>query len=137
MNHKYDTIPIRYDRVQYGTLPVRFGTLKPQLPVPPQSTSCQTLTPPSPSRSNLTRLTGPIFEASMATPTPPSITSPPPRKPPQPPASDRKKIRIVCISDTHNIQLKPPDGDVLIHAGDMTNAGSHAELKRAIEWISG
>ena len=70
----------------------------------------------------------PIFEASMATVTPTM---------PQPLASGRKKIRIVCISDTHNIQLKPPDGDVLIHAGDMTNAGSHTELKKAIEWISG
>ena len=56
---------------------------------------------------------------------------------PQPLALAHKKIRIVCISDTHNIQLKPPDGDVLIHAGDMTNAGSHTELKKAIEWISG
>ncbi|PWW73443.1 Metallo-dependent phosphatase [Tuber magnatum] len=71
----------------------------------------------------------------MATPTP--TTPPPPRKPSQPPALGRKKIRIVCISDTHNLQLKPPDGDVLIHAGDMTNAGSHTELKKAIEWISG
>ncbi|CUS12851.1 unnamed protein product [Tuber aestivum] len=127
MNHEYDTLPIRY-----GTIPVCFGMLKPQLPAPPHPpTSCQTLTPLSPSGSNLTRLTNPIFEAPMATPAP--ITPPPPR----PPASGRRKIRIVCISDTHNIQFKPPDGDVLIHAGDMTNAGSHTELKRAVEWMGG
>ncbi|RPA99661.1 Metallo-dependent phosphatase [Choiromyces venosus 120613-1] len=70
----------------------------------------------------------------MDTPTP---ISPPSRQPQQPPSTDRKKIRVVCISDTHNIQLNPPDGDVLIHAGDMTNAGSHTELEKAIGWISG
>jgi Icc-related predicted phosphoesterase len=35
-------------------------------------------------------------------------------------------VRFVCISDTHN-QLKSvaiPDGDVLLHAGDLTKAGS-------------
>ena len=35
----------------------------------------------------------------------------------------QKKLRIVCISDTHNNHrlLKTiPDGDILIHAGDFT-----------------
>lgn len=56
------------------------------------------------------------------------------------PPSQRKKVRIVCVSDTHNSspldgQFKIPPGDVLIHAGDMTNQGSHTELKRVVEWI--
>ncbi|KAK3073614.1 hypothetical protein LTR53_004624 [Teratosphaeriaceae sp. CCFEE 6253] len=45
-------------------------------------------------------------------------------------------IRIVCISDTHC--LKPPyvpDGDLLIHAGDLTNAGTPAELQAQIDWL--
>lgn len=51
----------------------------------------------------------------------------------------RDKIRIVCISDTHNAApgegYKLPRGDVLIHAGDLTNQGSYSELKRAVDWI--
>ena len=30
-----------------------------------------------------------------------------------------RKTRIVCISDTHNQTPKLPQGDVLIHAGDL------------------
>jgi hypothetical protein len=50
-----------------------------------------------------------------------------------------KKVRIVCISDTHNhgppsgFQL--PKGDVLIHAGDLTNRGSFSELEKAAQWL--
>lgn len=56
------------------------------------------------------------------------------------PPAYRKKVRIVCVSDTHNSspldgQFKVPPGDVLIHAGDMTNQGSHSELTKAVEWI--
>jgi hypothetical protein len=47
----------------------------------------------------------------------------------------RRKTRIVCISDTHNQTPKLPPGDVLIHAGDLTNQGSYSELKRTVEWI--
>jgi hypothetical protein len=49
--------------------------------------------------------------------------------------SMRRKTRIVCISDTHNQTPKLPAGDVLIHAGDLTNQGSYAELKRAVAWL--
>lgn len=56
------------------------------------------------------------------------------------PPAQRKKLRVVCVSDTHNSsplngQFKVPPGDVLIHAGDMTNQGSHSELRKAVEWI--
>lgn len=46
-----------------------------------------------------------------------------------------RKTRIVCISDTHNQTPKLPPGDVLIHAGDLTNQGSYSELKKTVEWI--
>lgn len=46
-----------------------------------------------------------------------------------------RKTRIVCISDTHNNTPKLPAGDVLIHAGDLTNQGSFDELERAVTWL--
>lgn len=39
-----------------------------------------------------------------------------------------RRTRIVCISDTHNTTVKLPKGDVLIHAGDLTNQGSYSEV---------
>lgn len=39
-----------------------------------------------------------------------------------------RRTRFVCISDTHNRNVALPKGDVLIHAGDMTNNGSYAEV---------
>jgi predicted phosphodiesterase len=40
-------------------------------------------------------------------------------------------MKIICISDTHNHHkdLKIPDGDILIHAGDMTCVGGMDEIK--------
>ncbi|KAL2142570.1 hypothetical protein VTI28DRAFT_1016 [Corynascus sepedonium] len=45
------------------------------------------------------------------------------------------RTRIVCISDTHNSTVKLPKGDVLIHAGDLTNQGSYSELSKAVQWL--
>ena len=50
------------------------------------------------------------------------------------------KTRFVCVSDTHNASpadgaLKLPKGDVLIHAGDLTNQGSLSELRKTVDWI--
>ncbi len=38
-------------------------------------------------------------------------------------------MRIVCISDTHSMhrEIVVPDGDMLIHAGDLTMKGSAGE----------
>lgn len=52
-----------------------------------------------------------------------------------------QKTRFVCVSDTHSYApseagFKLPAGDVLIHAGDLTNQGSLSELRKTIEWIS-
>lgn len=52
-----------------------------------------------------------------------------------------RKTRFVCVSDTHGYTptsagFKLPAGDVLIHAGDLTNKGSMSELRRTMEWIA-
>jgi predicted phosphodiesterase len=44
-------------------------------------------------------------------------------------------VSVVCISDTHNSQPTLPDGDVLIHAGDLTQSGSLAELQATVNWL--
>lgn len=44
-------------------------------------------------------------------------------------------VSIVCISDTHNSQPDLPDGDVLIHAGDLTQSGTFEELQAALDWL--
>ncbi|KAK8073244.1 hypothetical protein PG994_004143 [Apiospora phragmitis] len=45
-------------------------------------------------------------------------------------------VSVVCISDTHNNnQIPLPDADVLIHAGDLTQSGSLAELQAAVAWL--
>lgn len=53
--------------------------------------------------------------------------------------SPSKKVRFVCISDTHNKApgegYTLPKGDVLIHAGDITNQGSLKELYKAASWL--
>jgi predicted phosphohydrolase len=38
-------------------------------------------------------------------------------------------VRVVCVSDTHLRPFEVPDGDVLVHAGDMTMGGSLAEVQ--------
>ncbi|KAK8071434.1 Metallo-dependent phosphatase-like protein [Apiospora hydei] len=44
-------------------------------------------------------------------------------------------VSVVCISDTHNNQIPIPDADILIHAGDLTQSGSLAELQAAVAWL--
>lgn len=46
-------------------------------------------------------------------------------------------MRIVCLSDTHTLhdQVEVPDGDVLIHAGDLCNRGTQGEVKKFVKWL--
>ncbi|KAF3771199.1 Metallo-dependent phosphatase [Cryphonectria parasitica EP155] len=46
-----------------------------------------------------------------------------------------RRTRFVCVSDTHNQTPKLPRGDVLIHAGDLTNQGSLSELSKTVKWL--
>ncbi|CAJ1447199.1 unnamed protein product [Effrenium voratum] len=46
-------------------------------------------------------------------------------------------MRVVVVSDTHNQhqELEVPEGDLLIHCGDMTNRGSAPELAEVNRWF--
>lgn len=54
-------------------------------------------------------------------------------------------MKIVLISDTHNrhnhltskaaFSNKLPDGDLLLHAGDLTGVGAKSEVESVIEWM--
>ena len=58
------------------------------------------------------------------------------RGPPFKPPRHKPPVRVVCISDTHTNTRDIPDGDVLIHAGDMTNAGTVQEIQAQIDWMA-
>lgn len=45
-------------------------------------------------------------------------------------------ISTVCISDTHNTQPEVPDGDLLLHAGDLTIHGTFEELQKQLDWLN-
>lgn len=45
-------------------------------------------------------------------------------------------ISIVCIADTHMTQPEMTDGDVLVHAGDLTHSGELGELQSQLDWIN-
>lgn len=53
-----------------------------------------------------------------------------------PPAEASNPITIVCISDTHQLQPEVPDGDLLLHAGDLANHGSFEELQAQLDWLA-
>jgi calcineurin-like phosphoesterase family protein len=46
-----------------------------------------------------------------------------------------QKLRIVCISDTHNQTPHLPPGDILIHAGDLCQQGTPEEMRKIIKWL--
>lgn len=47
-------------------------------------------------------------------------------------------MRLVCLSDTHNrtAGLAVPEGDLLLHAGDLTGSGSEEEVEQAASWLA-
>jgi len=45
-------------------------------------------------------------------------------------------VKIVCISDTHTYDnFTVPDGDILLHAGDISFRGTFPEMNRAMRWL--
>lgn len=46
--------------------------------------------------------------------------------------------RIVCLSDTHGRHdaIAVPDGDILIHAGDLSMMGREAEVEAFADWFA-
>jgi len=55
-----------------------------------------------------------------------------PFKPPR----NKPRVKVVCISDTHSNTTSIPNGDVLIHAGDMTNSGTVKDIQAQIDWLA-
>ena len=53
-----------------------------------------------------------------------------------PAANQANPVKVVCISDTHNQQPEVPPGDILIHAGDLTESGSFDEVQAGLTWLS-
>jgi predicted phosphodiesterase len=47
-----------------------------------------------------------------------------------------KKMKIVCISDTHNRhkEIDCGKGDIILHAGDATGRGQSGEIKPFLKW---
>ncbi len=47
-------------------------------------------------------------------------------------------MRLICISDTHGLLsgLMPPEGDILVHAGDVCNEGSVRKAADFFRWFS-
>lgn len=43
--------------------------------------------------------------------------------------------RLVFISDTHLTKPKLPEGDILIHCGDLTYDGKVEQITRSLEWL--
>ncbi|KAH9931715.1 Metallo-dependent phosphatase [Epithele typhae] len=43
--------------------------------------------------------------------------------------------RFVCISDNHSDLCRVPDGDVLLHAGDLTKHGTWKDLDITLQWL--
>ncbi|EEH39142.1 hypothetical protein PAAG_01604 [Paracoccidioides lutzii Pb01] len=58
------------------------------------------------------------------------------RVPPRTRTPSQRPIRVVCISDTHDRRLDSvPDGDLLLHAGDMTNRGTRRDIQATVDWL--
>ena len=55
--------------------------------------------------------------------------------PPKPSISNEQWTRFVCISDTHTKTFDVPDGDVLLHSGDLTNLGLEVEFEKTMGWL--
>ncbi|RGP78570.1 hypothetical protein FLONG3_3295 [Fusarium longipes] len=51
------------------------------------------------------------------------------------PPRDKPAIRVVCISDTHDLKVDIPRGDILIHAGDLTDSGTVADIQKQLDWL--
>ena len=79
--------------------------------------------PPLSWRDRLSRLATKLYSIRVT----PVQSSSPPEQP----------ITVVAISDTHNLQPDLPDGDLLLHGGDLTQRGSFEELQAQLDWLKG
>ncbi|KAF8877459.1 Metallo-dependent phosphatase-like protein [Gymnopilus junonius] len=54
-----------------------------------------------------------------------------------PPKPSEEWTRFVCVSDTHSHSFDVPDGDVLLHSGDLTNMGLVSDFEKTVDWLCG
>jgi hypothetical protein len=52
-----------------------------------------------------------------------------------PPRQGDGWTRFVLLSDTHCHTFEVPDGDVLLHAGDLTHNGKRNHFKITMDWL--
>ncbi|CAG7920142.1 unnamed protein product [Penicillium olsonii] len=52
------------------------------------------------------------------------------------PLPPKKPVSVTCISNTYYQSPKIPEGDVLIHAGDLTPDGSLAFFQKTLDWLN-
>lgn len=52
------------------------------------------------------------------------------------PSLSTAPITLVCVSDTHTTQPLVPDGDVLLHAGDLSKFGTFEEIQAQLDWLN-
>lgn len=45
-------------------------------------------------------------------------------------------ITLVCIADTHNSKPQLPHGDILLHAGDLSQYGTFDEVQSQLHWLN-
>ena len=45
-------------------------------------------------------------------------------------------LTVVCVSDTHCTRPPIPSGDLLLHAGDLSQWGTIAEMQAQLKWLS-
>lgn len=45
-------------------------------------------------------------------------------------------IKLVCIADTHNLKPELPHGDILLHAGDLSQYGTFDEIQAQLHWLN-
>lgn len=53
-------------------------------------------------------------------------------------SSENGALKVVCISDTHGLRLanaRIPNGDLLIHCGDLTKLGTRDEVQMEVDWL--
>ncbi|EEP80016.1 predicted protein [Uncinocarpus reesii 1704] len=47
-----------------------------------------------------------------------------------------RPIKVVCISDTHSAEPELPDGDILLHAGDLSERGTFDQIQAQLDWLN-
>jgi Calcineurin-like phosphoesterase len=57
------------------------------------------------------------------------------RSPSQPVELADAPIVVVCIADTHNKFPDVPGGDLLVHAGDLSQGGTRREIQSTLDWL--